>query len=47
MTNVATASTFKIIGTKLYAPVVTLPTEKKLKLAKQLSIGFKRSVFWN
>ena len=36
MTNVATASTFKIIGTKLYAPVVTLPTEKKIKISKTI-----------
>ena len=31
MSNVATASTFKITGTKLYVPVVTLPTEKNLR----------------
>ena len=47
MSNVVTASTFQIKDTKLYIPVVTLPTQQSLKLTKQLSKGFKRSVFWN
>ena len=46
MSNVATATTFQIKDTKLYIPVVTLPTQHSLKLTKQLSKGFKRSVFW-
>ena len=33
--------------TKLYVPIVTLSTEDNIKLAKQLSEGFKRSVYWN
>ena len=47
MSNVVTASKFQIKDTKLYIPVVTLPTQQSLKLTKQLSKGFKRSVFWN
>ena len=47
MSNVATATTFKTISTKLYVPVVTLPTKENVKLTKQLSKGFKRSIFWN
>ena len=47
MSNVVTASTFQIKDTKLYIPVVTFPTQQSLKLTKQLSKGFKRSVFWN
>ena len=45
--NVPTAITFQITSTKLYVPVVTLGTNENLKLAKLLSKGFKRSVFWN
>ena len=32
---------------KVYIPVVTLSTEHNAKLTKQLSEGFKRSVYWN
>ena len=41
------ASTFTITDAKLYVPVVTLSTEDSAKLAKQLSEGFKRPVYWN
>ena len=41
------ATTFQITKTKLYVPIVTLPTKEVMKLTKQLSKGFKRSVFWN
>ena len=41
------ATTFQITSTKLYVPVVTLPTKEVMKLTKELSKGFKRSVFWN
>ena len=47
MSNVTTASTFKITDTELYVPAVILSTEQNLKLKKQLTTGFKRSVFWN
>ena len=36
----------KITDVKLYVPVVTLSAEISAKLAKQLSEGFKRSVYW-
>ena len=47
MFNVATTTTFQITGTKLYVPVVTLSNKQSIRLTKQLSRGFKRSVFWN
>ena len=40
-------TTFKITNTKLYVPIVTLSTKDNEKLAKQLNVGFKRSVCWN
>ena len=43
----ASSATFKITDAKLSIPVVTLSTEDNAKLAKQLSEGFKRSVYWN
>ena len=45
--NAGTGATFKITDTKLYVPVVTFLTEDNAKLAKQLSEGFKRPVYWN
>ena len=47
MSNENGATTFQITKTKLYVPIVTLPTKEVMKLTKQLSKGFKRSVFWN
>ena len=38
---------FMITNTKLYVPVVTLSTEDNTNLTKQLSEGFKRSIYWN
>ena len=32
---------------KLHVPVVTLSTKDKVNLTKQLSDGFKRSVYYN
>ena len=40
-------TTFKITNTKLYVPVVTLSTKDNINLTKQLTEGFKRSVYWN
>ena len=37
-------STFQINDTKLYVPVVTLSTEEKINLLKQLESGFKRTI---
>ena len=38
---------FKITDAKLHVPVVTLSTKNNVNLTKQLSDGFKRSVYWN
>ena len=40
-------TTFKITSIKLYVPIVTLTIKDNANLAKQLSEGFKRSVYWN
>ena len=39
--------TFKITDAKLHIPVVTLATKDSVNLTKQLSEGFKRSVYCN
>ena len=39
--------TFKITGTKLYAPVATFSAENDNKLLEQLKTGFKRIIKWN
>ena len=39
--------TFKITDVKLHIPIVTLSTKDSLNLTKQLSEGFKRSVYCN
>ena len=38
---------FAIKDAKLHVPVVTLSTKDSANLVKQLSEGFKRSVYWN
>ena len=38
---------FKITGTRLYVPVVTLSTQENMKLLKRLESGFKRTINWN
>ena len=38
---------FTIKDTKLYVPVETLSARDNQKLAKILSKGFERSVYWN
>ena len=43
--NAVTTATFKMTDAKLYVPVVTLSTEDNVKLAKQLSEGFKRPIY--
>ena len=39
-----TNATFKIKGTKLYVPAVTLSAENDNKLLEQLKSGFKRTI---
>ena len=36
-----------ITNTKLYVPVVTLPTKNNTNLTNQLNKGFKRTIYWN
>ena len=43
----SSGATFKIKGTKLYVPVVTLSKENDTKLLKQLKTGFKKTIKWN
>ena len=38
---------FKMTDAKLHIPIVTLSTKDNVNLTKQLSDGFKRSVYWN
>ena len=45
MSNIAGATTCKITSTKLYVPIVTLPTRNNVNLTKQLNEGFKRPVY--
>ena len=46
MITVANVTTFKITDATLYVRIVTLLAEDNTKLSKQLSEGFKRSVYW-
>ena len=41
------SSKFEITDAKLHVPIVSLTTKGSANLAKQLSKGFKRSVYWN
>ena len=47
ITNSDGAGTFEITDTKLYAPVVTLSTQKNTKFLQELKSGFKRVINWN
>ena len=47
LSNDTKATTFAITNTKLYVPVVTLPTQDNAKLLEQLRSGFKRTINWN
>ena len=38
---------FRINDTNLYVPSVTLSTQEKMKLLKQLEFDFKRTIYWN
>ena len=46
LSSSGTPASFKITDTKLYVPIVILSTKDNVKLGKQLSDGFKRSVYW-
>lgn len=47
LSSAGTSETLKITDAKLSVPVVTLPSIGNVKLAKQLSVGFKRFVYSN
>ena len=40
-------TTFAILDTKLYVPVVTLSSQDNTKLLQQLKSGFKSTINWN
>ena len=47
LSSAGDTATFAITDTKLHVPIVTLYTKDGENLAKQLSEGFKRPVYWN
>ena len=47
ITNSNGARTFAITDTKLYVPIVILPTQENTKFIQQLKSGFKRVISWN
>ena len=47
MSSAGDSAKFEITDAKLHAPIVTLSTKDSVNLTKQLSEGFKRSVYWN
>ena len=47
LSSAGDSAKFTITDTKLHVPIVTLPTKDRKNLAKQLNVGFKRSVYWN
>ena len=47
ITNSEGEGKFAITETKLYVPVVVLPTQDNAKLLQQLESGFKRTINWN
>ena len=47
LSNAGDTAKFAITDAKLHVPIVTLSTKDSENLTKQLSEGFKRSVYWN
>ena len=47
LSSAGDSAEFKITDAILHIPIVTLPTKDNVNLTKQLSNGFKRSVYWN
>ena len=45
LSNAGNSAKLKIIDAKLHVPIVTLSTKTNVNLTKQLSNGFKGSVF--
>ena len=47
LSSAGDSAKFEITDAKLHVPIVTLSTKDSVNLTKQLSEGFKRSVYWN
>ena len=47
MSSAGDSAKFKITDAKIDVPIVTLSTKDNVNLTKQLSNGFKRSLFWS
>ena len=47
LSSAGDSAKFEITDDKLHVPIVTLSTKDCANLAKQLSEGFKRSVYWD
>ena len=47
LSSAGNSAKFEITDAKLHVPIVTLSTKDSVNLTKQLSEGFKRSVYWN
>ena len=47
LSSAGNTAEFATTDVKLYVPIVTLSTKDSANLTKQLSKGFKRSVYWN
>ena len=45
LSSAGNSAKFKIADAKLHVPIVTLSTKDNVNMAKQLSDGFKRSVY--
>ena len=47
LSSAGNSAKFEITDAKLHVPIVTLSTKDSVNLTKQLTEGFKRSVYWN
>ena len=47
LSSAGKSAKFEITDAKLHVPIVTLSTKDSVNLTKQLTEGFKRSVYWN
>ena len=47
LSSARNSAKFKITDAKLHVPIVPLSTKDNINLTKQLSEGFKRSLYWN
>ena len=47
LSSAGNSTKFEITDAKLHVPIVTLSTKDSVNLTKQLTEGFKRSLYWN